>query len=68
MDPLATTYRCHAIEYSGPKKLVLKSFLDTILEPRSVCPGQLGLVWKILVVWSGPEGPQIARSVGTLGC
>ena len=24
------------------------------------------LVLKILVVWSGPEGPQFARSVGTL--
>ena len=30
-------YKCHAIKYSCPKKLVLKSFLDTILQPRSVC-------------------------------
>ena len=28
--------------------------------------GPLGPVWKILVVRSGPEGPQFARSVGTL--
>ena len=32
-----SNYRCHAIKYSSPKKLVLKSFLDTILQPRSVC-------------------------------
>jgi hypothetical protein len=29
-------------------------------------PGLLGPVRKILVVRSGPEGPQFARSVGTL--
>ena len=29
-------------------------------------PGPGGPVRKILVVWSGPEGPQFARSVGTL--
>ena len=29
-------------------------------------PGPLGPVRKILVVRSGPEGPQFARSVGTL--
>ena len=29
-------------------------------------PGQLGPVRKILLVRSGPEGPQFARSVGTL--
>ena len=29
-------------------------------------PGPLGPVRKSLVVWSGPEGPQFARSVGTL--
>ena len=32
-----SNYRCHAIKYSWPKKLFLKSFLDTILQPRSVC-------------------------------
>ena len=29
-------------------------------------PGPLGPVQKILVVRSGPEGPQFSRSVGTL--
>ena len=29
-------------------------------------PGPLGPVRKILVVRSGPEGPQFSRSVGTL--
>ena len=29
-------------------------------------PGPLGPVRKILVVRSGPEGPQFPRSVGTL--
>ena len=29
-------------------------------------PGPLGPVQKVLVVRSGPEGPQFARSVGTL--
>ena len=29
-------------------------------------PGPVGPVRKILVVRSGPEGPQFARSVGTL--
>ena len=29
-------------------------------------PGPSGLVRKILVVQSGPEGPQFSRSVGTL--
>ena len=29
-------------------------------------PGPLGPARKILVVRSGPEGPQMARSVGTL--
>ena len=29
-------------------------------------PGPLGPVRKILVVRSGPEGPQFVRSVGTL--
>ena len=32
-----SNYRCHAIKYSCPKKLVLKSFLDTILQSRSLC-------------------------------
>ena len=32
-------YKCHAIKYHCPKKLVLKSFLDTILQSRSVCDG-----------------------------
>ena len=36
------------------------------LEIFSYASGLLGLVWKILVVRSGPEGPQFARSVGTL--
>ena len=36
-----SNYRCHAIKYSCPKKLVLKSFLDTILQPRSVCIGKV---------------------------
>ena len=31
-------------------------------------PGPLGPVRKVLVVRSGPEGPQFARSVGTLSC
>ena len=35
-----SNYRCHAIKYSCPKKLVLKSFLDTILQSRSLCYGQ----------------------------
>ena len=36
------------------------------LEIFSYASGLLGLVWKILVVRSGPEGPQFARSVGIL--
>ena len=30
-------YQLYAIKFSCPKKLVLKSFLDTILQSRSVC-------------------------------
>jgi hypothetical protein len=29
--------RCHAMKYSCPKKLFWKSFLDTILQSRSLC-------------------------------
>ena len=43
------------------------SFLiQELLLGYSKLPGPLGPVWKILVVRSGPEGPQFARSVGTL--
>ena len=34
--------------------------------PERSGPGPLGPVRKISVVRSGPEGPQFARSVGTL--
>jgi hypothetical protein len=36
-----SNYRCHAIKYSCLKKLVLKSFLDTILQSRSLCNVQV---------------------------
>ena len=32
-----TNYRCHTTKCSYPKKLVWKSFLDTILQTRSLC-------------------------------
>ena len=38
----------------------------SFLFPGRSGPGPLGPVRKILVVRSGPEGPQFARSVGTL--
>ena len=46
-----SNYRCHAIKYSCPKKLALKSFLDTILQSRSVCYGTAPL--GSLDAWQG---------------
>ena len=36
-----SVYRCHAIKYSCPKKLVLKSFLETFWRFRSLCTAAL---------------------------
>ena len=43
-------YRCHAIKYSCPKKLVWKSFLDTILQSRSLCRT---VEYVICMFWCG---------------
>ena len=53
-----------SIEDSQKKKLF--AAFHHILFLKSSGPGPLGPVRKILVVRSGPEGPQFARSVGTL--
>ena len=42
-----SNYRCHAIKYFCPKKLVLKSFLDTILQSISLWEGRE----KVLPCW-----------------
>ena len=54
-----SNYRCHAIKCSFPKKLVWKSFLDTILQTRSL--------WR----WSRSESTANDVSLGylwVLGC
>ena len=38
--PFISIFRCHAIKCPCPKKLVWKSFLDTILQSRSLCNSQ----------------------------
>ena len=37
-----SNYKYHAIKCSCPKKLAWKSFLDTILQSRSLCYGPFG--------------------------
>ena len=53
-----------SIEHSQNMACFLQCFI-TFFFGRSG-PGPLGPVRKILVVRSGPGGPQFARSVGTL--
>ena len=54
-------------EHWGQSKFVFCNVSSHSFSERSG-PGPLGPVRKILVVRSGPEGPQFARSVGTLHC
>ena len=45
-------YRCHAIKYSWPKELFLKSFLDTILPSRSLWRGQVNQLFNFNIFFS----------------
>ena len=47
-----SNYGSHAIKYSCPKKLVLKSFSDTILQSRSLCSARY---WETTMQVKIPE-------------
>ena len=58
MDSISN-YRCHTTKCSCPKKLVWKSFLDTILQSRSLCSGWLfKWTWLCTINWSSNQVTQ----------